>query len=105
MRPILSLDYQLESLYESSRSASYLILSFEIYRGLLSFYSLLTHSIAILLSDSNLFIRSEIVFAQAEIVLFSAKLWIEEGSMKKKRSLIEKSNRNGPTISLVVRLK
>ena len=31
-------------------------------------------------------------------VLSSAKLWIEEDSMKKKRSLIEKSNRSGPTI-------
>ena len=51
-----------------------------------------------LLSDSNLFIRSEIVFAQAESVLSSAKLWIEEDSMKKKRLLIEKSNRSGPTI-------
>ena len=37
------------------------------------------------------------VFAQAESVLSSAKLWIEEDSMKKKRSLIEKSNRSGPT--------
>ena len=53
---------------------------------------------AILLSDSNLFTRSEIAFAQAESVLSSAKLWIEEDSMKKKRSLIEKSNRSGPTI-------
>ena len=58
----------------------------------------MNHSIAILLSDFNLFIRSEIVFAQAESVLSSAKLWIEEDSMKKKRSLIEKSNRSGPTI-------
>ena len=39
---------------------------------------ILNHSIAILLSDSNLFIRSEIVFAQAASVLSSAKLWIEE---------------------------
>ena len=38
------------------------------------------------------------MFAQAESVLSSAKLWIEEDSMKKKRSLIEKSNRSGPTI-------
>ena len=38
---------------------------------------ILNHSVAILLSDSNLFIRSEIVFAQAESVLSSAKLWIE----------------------------
>ena len=51
-----------------------------------------------LLSDSNLFIRSEIVFAQGESVLSSAKLWIEEDLMKKKRSLIEKSNGSGPTI-------
>ena len=60
--------------------------------------SISNNCIEILLSDSNLFIRSEIVFAQAESVLSSAKLWIEEDSMKKKRSLIEKSNRSGPTI-------
>ena len=59
---------------------------------------ILNHSIAILLSGSNLFFRSGIVFAQAESVLSSAKLWIEEDSMKKERSLIEKSNRSGPTI-------
>ena len=59
---------------------------------------ILNHSIAILLPDFNLFITSEIVFAQAEIVLPSAKLWIEADSMKKKMSLIEKSNRNGQTI-------
>ena len=58
----------------------------------------MNHSIAILLFDSNLFIRSEIVFAQAEGILSSAKLWIEEGSLKKKRSLNEKSNRSGPTV-------
>ena len=51
-----------------------------------------------LLSDSNLFVRPEIVFAQTESVLSSAKLWIEENSAKKKRSLIEKSNRSGSTI-------
>ena len=38
------------------------------------------------------------MFAQAESVLSSANLWIEEDSMKKKRSLIEKSNKNGPII-------
>ena len=38
------------------------------------------------------------MFVQAESVLSSAKLWIVEDSMKKKRSLIEKSNRSGPTI-------
>ena len=38
------------------------------------------------------------MFAQAESVLSSAKLWIEKDSMKKKRSLIEKSNRSGPAI-------
>ena len=36
--------------------------------------------------------------AQAESVLSSAKLWIEEDSMKKQRSLIEKSSRIGQTI-------
>ena len=56
---------------------------------------ILKHSIAILLFDSNLFIRSEIVFAQTESLLSSAKLWIEEVSLKKKKSLIEKSNRSG----------
>ena len=54
--------------------------------------------VAILLSDSNFFIRSDNVFAQAESALSSAKLWIEEDSVKKKRSLIEKTNRSGPTI-------
>ena len=44
---------------------------------------ILKHSITILLSDSNLFIRSGIVFAQAESVLSSSKLWIEEDSMSK----------------------
>ena len=58
----------------------------------------MNHSIAILLSDSNLCTRSEIVFAQAESVLSSAKLWVEENSMKKKSSLIENPNRSGPTI-------
>ena len=43
-------------------------------------------------------IRSEIVFAQAESILSPAKLWTEEDSMKKKRSLLEESNRSGPTI-------
>ena len=38
------------------------------------------------------------MFSQAESVLSSAKLWIEEDSMKKKRLLIEKSNRSGPAI-------
>ena len=57
----------------------------------------MNYSVAILLSDSNLFIRYEIVFAQKESVLSSAKLWIEEDSVKKKRLLIEKSNRSGPT--------
>ena len=42
MRPILSLDYQLESLYLWGLSASYLILWLEIYRGFLSFYSFWT---------------------------------------------------------------
>ena len=65
--------------------------------GFTTILFILNHSIAILLSDSYLFIRSEIVFAQAESVLLSAKLWIEEDSMKKKRSLNEKSNRSGPT--------
>ena len=65
---------------------------------------ILNHSIAILLPDSNPFIRSEIVIAKAESVLLSAILSIDEDSVKKKRLLIEKSNRNGPTMSLVVRL-
>ena len=39
---ILLLDYQLESLYLWGRRASYLILSLEIYRSLLSFYSFST---------------------------------------------------------------
>ena len=38
------------------------------------------------------------MFTQEENVLSSAKLWIEEDSLKEKRSLIEKSNRSGPTI-------
>ena len=38
------------------------------------------------------------MFALAESVLSSAKLWIEEDSIKKKTSLIEKSNRSGPTL-------
>ena len=49
---------------------------------------ILNHSIAILPSNSNLHIRFEIVFAQAESALSSPKLWSEEDSMKKKRSLI-----------------
>ena len=49
---------------------------------------ILNHSIVILPSNSNLHIRLEIVFAQAESALSSAKLWSEEDSMKKKRSLI-----------------
>ena len=59
---------------------------------------ILSHSIAILLSFSNLLIRSEIVVALAESALSSAKLWVEKDSIKKKRSLIEKLNRSGPTI-------
>ena len=59
---------------------------------------ILNHSIAILLFTTNLFIRYEIVFAHAESALSSEKLWIEEDSLKKKRSLIEKSNRSGWTI-------
>ena len=59
---------------------------------------ILNHSIAIFLSDSNLCIRSAIVFSEAEILLSLVKLWIEEDSMKKKGSLIKKSNRSGPTI-------
>ena len=59
---------------------------------------ILNLSKVIILFDSNLFIRSEIVCAQAESVLSSAKLWIEEDSMKKQRSLIEKSSRIGQTI-------
>ena len=51
-----------------------------------------------ILSDSNLFIRSAIVFAQAASVLWSARLWTEEEKKKKKGLLIEKSNRSGPTI-------
>ena len=57
---------------------------------------ILNHSIAILSSNNNLFIRYEIVFAQEESALSSEKLWIEEDSLKKKRSLIE--NRSGRTI-------
>ena len=45
---------------------------------------ILNHSEAILLSDYNLFTRSEIVFSQAESVLSSAKIWIDKESMKKK---------------------
>ena len=37
------------------------------------------------------------MFTQKESVLSTAKLWIEKESMKKKRSLIEKSNRSGPS--------
>ena len=59
---------------------------------------ILNLSKVIILFDSNLFIRSEIVCAQAESVLSSAKLWIEEDSVKKQRSLIEKSSRIGQTI-------
>ena len=53
-------------------------------RSLLGFTIILfvlNHSTAILLSDTNFFIRSEIVFAQAESVLSLAKLWIEEGRL------------------------
>ena len=45
---------------------------------------ILNHSEAILLSDYNLFTRSDIVFSQAESVLSSAKIWIDKESMKKK---------------------
>ena len=57
---------------------------------------ILNYSIAILLSASNLYIRSEIVFVQARCVWYLAKLWID--SMKEKRSLIERLNGSGPTI-------
>ena len=50
---------------------------------------ILNHSEAILLSDYNLFTRSEIVFSQAESALSSAKIWIDEESMKKKGRQIE----------------
>ena len=50
---------------------------------------ILNHSEVILLSDYNLFTRSEIVFSQAESVLSSAKIWIDEESMKKKGRQIE----------------
>ena len=98
----LNVDYQLESLYllwlstwkfVFVRSERFL---FNTMAWNLSWFTIilfiLNHSIAML------FTRSEIVFAQAAIVLSSAKLWIGEGSMKKKRSLIQKSNRSGPTI-------
>ena len=52
--------------------------------GFTTIFFILNHSIAILLSDSNLFIRSKIVFVQAECALSSAKLWIKEDSTKKK---------------------
>ena len=48
--------------------------------GFIIILFILNHFIAILLSKSNLFIRSEIAFAQAESVLSPAKLWIEENS-------------------------
>ena len=53
---------------------------------------------AISLSESDLLIISEIVFAQAESVLSSAKLWTEEDPVNKKVFFFVKSNRSGPTV-------
>ena len=66
---------------------------------------ILNHSIAILLSDSNSFIRSEIVFAQAESVLSSVKLWTEEDLIKKKGCWLRSQIEVDQLLSLVVRLK
>ena len=54
--------------------------------------------IAALDSSSNVFIKSEIVFAKLERVLSSAKLCTEPLLLKKKKSLIKTLKSMGPAI-------